>query len=1275
MQRILFLTLILLSSIIAVGQFNPEITQVYGGNSLDEAMDIAVNKDSTALFFGARTFSSDGDIPGNNGGSDFWIMKRNLDGSLIWNKNYGGFNNDDLAVVMPHTDGGVLAFGTTRNEQLEFGDLQGLAGGWLIRINSMGTLTRGKIFGGDISENGIDAVRHPNGNITMAIEASSPELNGQLNNGFLDAWIVQVDGNFNLKWTSLLGGTRQDSPASITTDDDGNIYVAATSHSNLPGLDPNFGESDVWVFKLNPLGELLWQKNFGGSGDDIANDILFDTSGNLFVMSHSDSEDGDFTSNHGFSDLWLIKLSAENGQPIYFKNYGGEGNDVNGNLAWLGKDHLVVSSSSNSDSFDLSGNKGFNDVWVFMINLNGVLQQEMNYGGTLNDLAGDLLTIDSVLYLFNSTLSTDKNVPDNTFSQQDLWFFTLDANAEPCSGQFLCQQDSTLSNELYPPATDALICVNGCTAGLNTGPDFIQGSCPDFVHSTAYFKLTTDTTADLLTLSIASDEFNEPHLALLRTLDCSTFTLVACAQGNDGFVLLQYIDIDPLTTYIIAISDAAGNEGMFELCATSVDVEFCNEKDTLYVNSASFGSPLSGPFKPGELVQICYELQDWNKLDCNGFQGLIPTFGPGWDPEGFDIFGMPLQVDSMLIPVTNGFWDWYKVGDVHYNVNNPIGGFGGGQGMPPGWFFTNLGDPPPNDNPDQTTGDIDDCLPTPDRWKVCFTLPVEDECEMNMDISISMRTFSDGELGINTSLACAFDQEETLNIGMVCCINPTVQNIQEMSICSGDTIILFPETNIIPPVTYTWVADPDIGIEGASSGNQVPRFYQILTNTTNEILKVNYILWAEGINCEADPIIFTVRVYPLPTSRISITGPNIVCSGSTVTLNFESTGTPPFAIELTRDNQFFANVLSESTNLSLQIDPVLSGRFRVGNVRDAFCEGEGLGFVNVVVKPVATLLIDTALCEGGSIIVGGEIFNEPGTYIVILDDAAQNDCDSIISLSLSITPSVTEMIREEICNGDTLFVLGQPYTETTHEIIEFTGPSGCPDFIQLDLIVTDTFIDEFDQTICGGDTLNFEDVAVFQSGTYSHVEELTPGCFAQTILNLTVLPLIIINDISIIDDHGNNDGAILVEIIGGSPPFNYKWSSGQTTESLFSIMHGSYSLTVTDSRGCSEIFNFVVPMATSLDDPGLQRGIRVWPTLIFSAEKVFIFNPHPGAIHFTDISWWDTNGRAISRVEQTELTSETILSFTVPSVLPGGLYFIRLVSDDGYITWHKVIMN
>ncbi len=1258
-----------------IGQTNLQTNLVFGGNSIDEPKDIAVNPAQTTLFFGARSFSSDGDVPENAGGSDFWLMKRNLDGSLIWSKTYGGINNDDLEVVMPHPDGGALAFGTTRTDQGIFGDIIGLAGSWLMRTNNAGNIIDGKIFGGNITETAVDAYRHISGNVTLAMESGSPTLNGQSNNGLIDVWIVHVNAALAIQWTTLLGGTGVDVPEAITSDINGNIYVAATSNSNLPGLDTNKGGKDVWVIKISPTGETLWQKSFGGTDDEEATDIVFHPDGFVYVLAQSSSVDGDFDTNDGLNDLWTIKLDAFDGETLGLYHFGGSGNDFNGHAALFGDDQLAITASTTSDDLDLTGNKGFADVWIFNTDLDGTIVHQMNYGGTLNDLAADIMIIDSIYYVLSSTFSADKNVPFNAITQQDLWFYTLTTDPDTCSEQYLCQPDSMLTNHLYPPANDALVCVSGCTAGYGPGPIFNNGSCPDFINPTAYFFLTTDTTADLLTLSITSDEFNQPQIALLKSVNCISFQQIECATGSDGNVLMAYIDIEPLTTYVIAISDAEGNIGEFEFCATSIDVEFCNEEDRIFVTQTSMGSQLNGPYKPGEEVQICYELEDWTKLDCNGFQGLVPSFGPGWDLASFGLFGEPLQMDSLISTVTTGFWDWYKVGDVRYNVSNPINGYDGGQGMPAGWYFTNTGNSPPATEPDETTGDINSCLPTSDKWKVCFTLKVVEECETNLDCSITMKTFSDGEIGRNISLGCAYDQEEIFTATMLCCVNPGIQVIQNFSICSGDTISFQPQTNLLPPVTYSWTADPDPFITGAGNGNNVNRFYQILTNDAAVPLKVRYSIKAESNDCETDTEDFEVTVLPLPTSRITITGPNIVCSGSTVTFNFESTGTPPFAIGLFRENELFANVLSESNILSIPIDPVFSGRFRIGTLKDATCDGVGTGFVNITVKPISSSNIDTTICEGESFFIGTEEFSAAGTYTVTLEEGGENNCDSVVVLSLSIAPTITETIDEVICNGDTLFVLGQPYTESTDVVIEYTGPEGCPNFIDLHLLVQDTFYVDINQTICNGDTLDFGGNLVFEEGEYSSVVETQPGCFEETTLHLEVLPAIIINDLAIIGDNGSNSGAILVEIVGGTTPFSYLWSSGQMTESLFNIMHGAYQLTVTDMLGCKQIFSFVVPMIIASNEISeVSTALLIHPTITTSGSSIQLVNPSTTSINISSMEWWSAQGQYIAIPLRTEIAPGAHTFVEVPELMSQGIYFLRFSLTDGKHVWKKVVI-
>jgi len=1276
MQKILICLLFLAGQAGLSAQLALQASRIYGGNSLDEPRKFALASNKTVHFFGGRSFSNDGDVPGNFGGLDFWIMKRSADGDLIWSEHYGGATNDELVTILPHPDGGAIGFGTTRSDQGLFGTLGGLAGAWLMRTNASGTLIDGRIYGSFRTELAADAFRHINGNITLAIEATSPVLDGQINHGSSDVWIVHVTPAFEPIWTRLVGGTEADVPTAIDADPNGNIYVGATSESDLPDLQPNQGQEDAWLMKIGPNDTILWQVALGGSEADIVTDIRYHTDGYVYAVVRSQSSDGDFPDNRGLNDIWIIRIDAVTGDVVDQFSYGGSGNDFDGHIDFFGDDEIMLVATTTSSDQDLTGNKGVADLWAVRIRPDGTIEQQMNFGGSANDYAADVIVQDSIIHVLGASTSSDKNVPHNTLGQLDYWYLALDTRPDSCSGEFICLPDTTLANELFPPAEDVLLCVNGCTSGYGPGPQSSSNACADFNESTAYFKVNTDTTADLLTLSVISFEFNQPQLALYRAVNCGNFQLVDCTIGADGEALLAYIEVLPLTTYVVAISDAEGNVGSFELCASSIDVEFCNQSDRIYATSTSLGSPLTGPFKPSEEVQFCYELTSWKKLDCNGFQGLMPTFGPGWDSTWFDSKGQPIHMDTLLMPLINhGFWDWYGVGEVRYNITNPVNGYGGGQGLPPGWYFTNTDDPPPAENPDQTTGDIYSCLPTPDKWKVCFTLKTVDECEENMDCGITMKTFADGEIGITPSLACGYDQAEYFDAFLRCCLNPNIESIQDFNICSGDTLTLFPETNLPEPVKYFWRADPDPFIEGASDGNNANYFQQTLFTEAAIPLGVDYRIWAESNGCRTDTEEFRITILPAPSGTISSTGPVSICEGGTVQLNFECHGTAPFVIDVYRDNVPFIQVLAETGVASINVDPEFSSRLRIGEVRDANCgEGFGSGFVDVNIRQEGMTLIDSTICELGSVTIGDSVITEPGMYVIRLPGGSENNCDSVVTLNLDVIPSLHETVTDLICRGDTIYVLDQPYYETTSELITYTGPEGCPNYIQLDLVVRDTFSFDAAETICAGDTLEFRGAKLYQAGVYSFVEEVRPMCFEETVLTLEVRPEIYVNDLAVMADNGTGTGAVLVEIKGGTGSLSYLWNTGQTTESLFNVPAAVYTLTVTDAEGCTAVFEFEIPLVNAVDDPdGRAPGWRIVPTIIGRDGLVRLENTGTSAVVAQSITCWSSSGTPTRIATGLRVDPGAHAWIGIPDQVPAGMLVIQVLGADGLAWSARVI--
>ena len=131
------------------------------------------------------------------------------------------------------------------------------------------------------------------------------------NNGGTDIWVVKLNPGGDIQWQKMLGGSGFDSGRSIEqTSDQGLILTGSTTSDNTGDVGANSGGSAVWVVKLNPGGDLQWQKVLGGNGFDAGRSIA-QTSGDGYILSsNTDSDDtGDVGPNHGGSALWVVRTN------------------------------------------------------------------------------------------------------------------------------------------------------------------------------------------------------------------------------------------------------------------------------------------------------------------------------------------------------------------------------------------------------------------------------------------------------------------------------------------------------------------------------------------------------------------------------------------------------------------------------------------------------------------------------------------------------------------------------------------------------------------------------------------------------------------------------------------------------------------------------------------------------------------------------------------------------------------------------------------------------
>ena len=114
-----------------------------------------------------------------------------------------------------------------------------------------------------------------------------------------------------IEWNKTYGGSNDDGLSSIIQTIDGQYIFGGLTYSADFDINTNFGESDCWIVKLNNNGDLVWEKNYGGSDNEGINNIIKTSNDSFIFVGYSYSNDGNVTVNNGLTDMWLVKLTAE----------------------------------------------------------------------------------------------------------------------------------------------------------------------------------------------------------------------------------------------------------------------------------------------------------------------------------------------------------------------------------------------------------------------------------------------------------------------------------------------------------------------------------------------------------------------------------------------------------------------------------------------------------------------------------------------------------------------------------------------------------------------------------------------------------------------------------------------------------------------------------------------------------------------------------------------------------------------------------------------------
>ena len=400
------------------------------GNSV--ASDAAANLYMTGVTY--STPAGDGDV---------LVRKISADGTtFLYTADLGGSGDDFGNSIAVDVNGYAYVGGRTTSTDFPINNAfqnknLGVNNAFVLRLDPAGsTIVFSTYLGGSRDDRGYSIALDTQGSVYIAGASTSsdfPTSDGayqRSNRGGIDAFVTKFSSTGAGVYSTLLGGGSDDRAWGVAVDQKGNAYVTGDTtsdsfpNSNAPYQHSRHGGLDAFVSQLNAEGSQLPFSTFiGGAGDDTANGVVVDLSGNIYVVG-STTSDKDFSIpgrsfntayNGGSSDIFVAKYSI-NGQSLAWTTFlGSHGGDYGNAIAVDNNGNVYVGGDTDSDQYPVTkdatqgSRAGGVDAVVSVLDTNGLnLLYSTFYGGSGDDsIVGIALDQYAQIYLTGQTSSPD----------------------------------------------------------------------------------------------------------------------------------------------------------------------------------------------------------------------------------------------------------------------------------------------------------------------------------------------------------------------------------------------------------------------------------------------------------------------------------------------------------------------------------------------------------------------------------------------------------------------------------------------------------------------------------------------------------------------------------------------------------------------------------------------------------------------------------------------------------------------------------------------------
>ncbi len=409
--------------------------QCYGGTSSDNGENIK-HLDNGKLITLSTTNSNDINISFNHGKFDFWLFETDEQENLLWEKSFGGSENDYAIKLMVAPDGGFILFGETWSND---GDVSGNHGGadyWLVKTDSVGNLLWQRCLGSSMNNIPSDMDMDADGNIYVMGLSLGTDGDVSNNNGFYDYWFAKVSQDGVLIWDKNLGGTYTDNGLCITSTDDGGVIVGGIIDDTDGDITCNSvpWNKTAWVVKLDSANSIEWQQCYDGTYTESVVDIKSTTDAGYILLGLTNSNDGDVSGYHGtpgnvnIYDIWVIKTDSI-GTIEWQRCLGGTKNEHPEFIEITPEGNYLVGGVTNSHDGDVTGNHSigdFYDQWIVKLNTQGDIIWQQCFGNEQSVKLGGVTILSEGDFIVTGTSGDNSgDVSCDLKGNIDVWTYRI----------------------------------------------------------------------------------------------------------------------------------------------------------------------------------------------------------------------------------------------------------------------------------------------------------------------------------------------------------------------------------------------------------------------------------------------------------------------------------------------------------------------------------------------------------------------------------------------------------------------------------------------------------------------------------------------------------------------------------------------------------------------------------------------------------------------------------------------------------------------------------